>query len=65
MSDSLLNRSRTRDYILQRFGVTRPHMGIGRVSKQALDDIEAKLKLMINGAVSNYPSIGKTFMYCQ
>ena len=61
----LLNRKHTRDYILQRFANTRPHLRITRVSKQALDDIEGAVRTRINKAVHSYPSVGKTFMYCQ
>ncbi len=65
MSQNLINKKHTRDYILQRFETTRPHTKIKRVSKQALDDVEAKLRLILNRAVHSYPSVGKTFMYCQ
>lgn len=64
-NNDLINRKHVKDYIRQRFETTRPHLGINRVSKQALDDINAKVRLMINRAVHSYPSIGKTFMSCQ
>jgi len=66
MSNGLLiNKSHVRDYIKKRFETTRPHVGITRVSEQALQDINAKMRLIINRAVHSYPSVGKTFMYCQ
>lgn len=61
----LLNKKETRKYILERFAATRPHLSIERVSGQAIADIDAKLRLMINRAVHSYPSIGKTFRYFQ
>ena len=64
MSRRLINGTRVKNYIKQRFATTRSHIGINRISKQALDDIDAKLRLMINRAVHSYPSVGKTFMYC-
>ncbi len=65
MSKTLINKKHTRDYIKDRFASTRPHVGVTRVSNKALQDIEAKVRLMINRAVHSHPSTGKTFMYCQ
>jgi len=61
----LINNAHVKDYIKKRFETTRPHAGITRVSNQALQDINARVRLMINRAVHSYPSVGKTFMYCQ
>ncbi len=65
MSTSLLNKKAVRGYILGRIEKTRPHLKFNRVSGQAIEDVEAKLKLMINRAVHSHPSTGKTFLYCQ
>ena len=65
MTQKLINQKAVRDYIKRRFESTRPHVGINRVSQQALDDIDVKLRIMINKAVHSYPTVGKTFMYCQ
>jgi len=65
MSQSLLNQTAVKQYIRDRFERTRPHLGINRVSQQALDDIDAHLRILINRSVHSYPSVGKTFLYCQ
>lgn len=58
---SLINRKRTKQYILERVKTARPGWECTQVSKQALDEIEAHMRTMINKMIHQHPSIGKTF----
>lgn len=57
----LINRTKTKERILQLCNDTRPHIGITRVSKEALDDIELMLSNHIRRLVETHPSKGVTF----
>ncbi len=57
----LVCRSTTKRYIKDRFASTMPHLGIVRVSEHAVRDIDARVRTLINNAVQNYPSRGRTF----
>lgn len=61
MSDSLLNRSACRDLAL-RWGARRTGWQPTRVSKKYLDDIEAKVRLLIQRSVDSHRSVGKTII---
>lgn len=58
---SILNRSATTKFILAKFVSLRPGMPITRVSQDALDKLEARLRACIIEEVQRCPSIGKTF----
>ena len=60
-STSLINRAEVRRFILARFETDRPHTGITRLSKQALDQIEFWLRNKLRAEVHRHPSLGKTF----
>ena len=57
----LINKKETRDFILERCEKMRPGLGLERVSKDALDLIELRLKNLIIDMVLEHPSKGKTF----
>jgi len=57
---NLTNRAGLKKFILQRFSEIRA-FPMQRVSSQALDTYEAKLRLMIEEDIRSHPSIGKTF----
>ncbi len=57
----LINRSEVRKFILDTFARNRPHLGISRVSAEALDRIEYWLREKLRNEVHSHPSIGKTF----
>lgn len=59
---SLINRSQTKKFILSQFIHLRPGMPIIRVSKDALEKLEAKLRADIIFEIQRHPSIGKTFI---
>lgn len=58
---NLLNNSATKKFILAKFQSMRPGMPITRVSKDALEKLEARLRNIIIEEVKKCPSIGKTF----
>jgi hypothetical protein len=57
----LLNRSEVRKFILDTMQRHRPHLGITRVSQEALEKLEYWLREKIRGEVHRHPSLGKTF----
>lgn len=58
---SLLNQSQTKKFILAKFKSLRCGMPITRVSKEALEKLEGRLRAIIIAEVKRHPSIGKTF----
>ena len=59
----VINRRAVKEYILQTCEAKRQGWECTRVSKQALDEIEAFLMMKIQESVHRHPSIGKTFMH--
>ena len=57
----LLNRAAVRRLILDRAGKLRPRLGLTRVSAESLEQLEAHLRLRIDGLIERHPSTGKTF----
>lgn len=58
---SILNQAATKKFILAKFQSLRPGMPITRVSKDALENLEAQLRSIIIFEIRRCPSIGKTF----
>lgn len=58
---SILNQSATKKFIIAKLRSLRPGMRITRVSQDALDKLEARLRAIIVEEVERCPSIGKTF----
>lgn len=58
---SILNQVATKKFILAKFQSMRPGMPITRVSKEALEKLEARFRAVIVEEVERHPSIGKTF----
>jgi hypothetical protein len=58
---SLLNKKATRDYILKKCDKTRLGWDCKRVSKSALDEIEAFMRVKLDEAIHRHPTVGKTF----
>lgn len=59
----LLNRAAVKKCILETIKSRRPFLSekITRISKEALDEYEAKFRLMIQRDVDGHPTTGKTF----
>jgi len=60
MSD-LLNRTRVREFILDTTKRVRPGWTCTRVSEQALDQINARLRALVIQMIESHPTLGKTF----
>jgi len=60
---SLINRAATKKFILAKIAQLRPGMEeqLTRVSKEALDIYEARLRSMIEDDIMIHPTRGKTF----
>lgn len=58
---SLLNTEHTKQFILYKTQRLRPGWDCTRVSKEAIEQIEAKLRVMIIQMVESHPTVGKTF----
>lgn len=59
----LLNQAETKRFILAKIQSMRPGMPLDRVSKDALDWYEARLRAWIIEDVEKHPTIGKTFKH--
>lgn len=59
----LVNRSQIKVFIKAKLAVLRPGMEeqLTRVSKKALDNYEARLRIMIEDDIMTHRSCGKTF----
>jgi len=60
---NIVNRKATKEFILRICEAKRKGWECERVSKQALDEIEAFIKNKIVDSVCRHPSKGKTFMH--
>ncbi len=61
MSSSLLNRAATRQYILTLARDLRPGWRCTRVSAEAIERIEVRLRELIRSQVEGHPTRGQTF----
>lgn len=59
--NTLLNRAELKRYILEQAKVVRPGWEVTRVSKKAMDEIEAFIKIKIKVSLRMQPTKGKTF----
>ena len=60
MSDSLINKRACRDFAIRWGQSHRLGWKPTRCGKQFLDDLEAKVRLVIQKAVSNHRTVGTT-----
>ena len=58
---SLINKKHVKMFILEKIASMRPGWKATRVSKEAMDALEAKLKSIIVAQVSAHPTKGITF----
>ncbi len=58
---SLLNKSETRKFIMEKAKILRPGWTCTQIAESALITIEAKLHNMIENMVKSHPTKGKTF----
>ena len=60
MNNRLINDKHCKEFALRWTRDTRRGWGANRVSKQFLDDLDTKVRLLIQGAIKRHPSVGKT-----
>ncbi|MHC4745385.1 MAG: hypothetical protein ACYS8Z_26020 [Planctomycetota bacterium] len=65
MADMLLNVSHVKSYIRRRQPEIRPGFQFERISRQAIEDIDTKVRLIIDASLKAHPSVGKTFTHIQ
>ena len=60
---SILNRQAAKKFILAKIKQLRPGMEkqLTRVSKSALDNYEARIRILIENDIMIHPTLGKTF----
>lgn len=61
MSQDLLNKAACKRFILAKVESLRPGWKATRVSKEALDALEAKIRTIIVAQVQSHPTLGQTF----
>ena len=59
-NNSLLNRSACKDLALRWATANRTGWLPNRVSKQFLDDLDTKVRLLIQGSVNKHRTVGRT-----
>jgi len=57
----LLNKAHVREYVLKRQREIRPGWTFDNVASQVYDDLNEKVRLLIDGSLRRHPSKGKTF----
>jgi len=57
---SLINRAQCKKFALRWAQENRKGWTTNRVSKQFLDDLDAKVRIMIQSAIKRHPSVGQT-----
>jgi hypothetical protein len=57
---SLLNKAQCKKFALRWAKESRTGWKPDRVSKQFIDDIETKVRLLIQSAIKRHPTVGKT-----
>ena len=60
-AEALLNVSHVKSYIKRRSRELRTVWHPDRVSDEAIQDLEYKLRVWIDGAIARHPTRGKTF----
>jgi len=61
MKNNLINKAATKKYILTKIQEDRPHLGFTRVSESMLLLLNAKVQAMLDRAIHQHRSSGKTF----
>lgn len=59
-NNSLINRVHCRGFALRWAKENRRGWAPERVSKQFLDDLDTKVRIVVQSAIKRHPSIGKT-----
>ena len=58
---SVLNNAAVKKYVMGQLEVRREGMGFTRISKEYLEKLDARVRIMIQKDIDTHPTIGKTF----
>lgn len=61
MPEMIINKARTKKFILAKCESMRPYWNCTRVSAEALEVIDARVRSMIISMVEGHPTLGQTF----
>lgn len=56
----LVNRAEVKRYLLDRAQVLRPALGMKRVSEEAVQSLESRLRNMADDMIRRHPCMGRT-----
>jgi hypothetical protein len=56
----LVNQAAMKRYLLDRAQVLRPALGMKRVSDEALEDLESRLRNLADNMIRRHPCMGRT-----
>jgi len=56
----LVNRTEVKRYLLERAQLLRPALGMKRVSNEAVNSLESRLRTMADELIRQHPSLGRT-----
>ena len=60
---SLIAKSLVKKYLLDRAKTLRPYHPFTRVSAEALNTLESRLRNICDQAISNHPAVGQTLKF--
>jgi hypothetical protein len=60
---NLITRATVKKYLLDRAKALRPHHPFTRVSAEALDTIEARVRNICDEAIRSHPAVGQTIKF--
>jgi hypothetical protein len=60
---SLIAKSLVKRYLLERAKVLRPHHPFTRVSAEALDSLESRLRNICDDSIRSHPAVGQTLKF--
>jgi len=63
MNNDLINKKHCKEFAKRYAQDTRTGWLPERVSEQFLEDLNSKVRLLITGAISRHPTVGKTIKY--
>ena len=56
----LINRAEVKRYLLERAQMLRPALGMKRVSDEAVQSLESRLRNMADDTIRRHPCMGRT-----
>ena len=63
MKTDLITVAHVKKYARLRAEEMRPEWAPSQISQQFLDDLNTKVRLLIDGAIAHHPTIGKTIKF--